>query len=115
MTNVIDFPVSSALAGVAPAGSAKNSRVGEKLAAATEDALKAMLAAIDSIALALDHVDTIRKALPDGPNKDLMQQQKAALTCALFASRMLALNLTSDVARLTFSSGESGLTHRTRL
>jgi hypothetical protein len=112
MTNVIDFPASPAVAGdaVEPAGSAKHGHFGEKLAVATQDTLKAMLAAIDSIALALDQVEIIRKALPEGPSKDSMQQQKAALTCGLFASRMLATHLSSDIARLVATSREADRT-----
>jgi len=114
MTNVIPF--SAATSGetvrVLAAGSTKRTGSCDKLAAASQDALEAMLAAIDSIGLALDHLDIIHKALPEGANKDLMQQRKAALTVALFASRMLALQLSSELEKLGFLPDESGLTHR---
>lgn len=104
MTNVIRFPAQAASceapANVMPSCSAGNSDLAEQIAATNQAALTAILATIAAISRALDQIENIRKDLPDGPNKRLLQQQRAALSCALFRGRMMSCSLSSDLAKL---------------
>ena len=113
MAEIIRFPAQAASLEVTekprPASDTEHSDQAQTLVSANQCTLKATLALIDGISVALNRVEAIHKNLPDGPNKRLMQEQRARLSLALFGSRMLAISLSSDFAKLDPSSCESDM------